>query len=80
MTKNVIVSTEIEVSVDPEKFTPQFMENFNKYFHEKETIDDHIKYIAELYARGAFTSENEEIEGYGKLKHYGIYSIKTQTV
>lgn len=72
MTKTITVTQEIEVTVDESRFTPEFMENYSKYFHECEAVEDHMKYIAESYARGIVMSNHDFLEGYGKLNEFGI--------
>jgi hypothetical protein len=65
-TKKVVVTQVIEVKYDPSKFTEEFMSDFRQYmFSHFNSVDDHIKYLATLYARGFL--ENEW-EFYGDLE------------
>lgn len=79
MTKTITVTQEIAVTVDESRFTPEFMENYSKHFHECETVEDHMKYIAESYARGIVTFNGDFLEGYGKMDDFGI-SCKRECV
>lgn len=79
MTKTITVTQEITVTVDESRFTPEFMENYSKHFHECETVEDHMKYIAESYARGIVTFNGDFLEGYGKMDDFGI-SCKRESV
>lgn len=75
MKKVVTVIQNIEVEVDETKFTPQFMEEFRSYmFSHFDTLDDHIRHIAQLHARGVIdaSSSGEFIEGYGPIEEFGI--------
>ena len=71
-TKTLTVTQDITITVDESKFTPEFMANFNRYFHELNTVEDHMKYLAEVYARGIVTSYGDFLEGYGPLDKMGI--------
>lgn len=71
MEKIVTVTQEIMVEVDETTFTEEFMNEFKKDFYDFETIDDHIKHLAQLYARG-LVDENSFIEGYGPAANMGI--------
>lgn len=75
MKKLVEVTRVIEVEVDETKFTPQFMEEFRDSFYPFMSIDDHLKHLAQLEARGLLDSRF--IEGYGAAKDMGI---KTRVV
>ena len=61
-----------DVKVDESKFTEQFMADFRKSFYEFYTIDDHIKHLAQLYARGLVTPFTRFIEGYGAPEDFGL--------
>ena len=71
MKKIVAVTQVVEVEVDESKFTPQFMEGFKRFMYDFDSIDDHIKHIAQLEARGLRRSF---IEGYGPIENFGINS------
>jgi hypothetical protein len=72
MTKTITVIQEIEVTVDESRFTAEFMENFSRYFHGLESIEEHMQFIAKCRARGFVVSSSEFLEGYGKLSDFGI--------
>ena len=79
MTKTVTVTQVIEVTVDPDQFTEDFMANFSQHFVPCATIDDHIKYIAESYARGVIQYSGDFLEGYGKLNQFGVKLARVAT-
>ncbi|AXQ69957.1 tape measure protein [Caulobacter phage CcrSC] len=61
------------VTVDPAKFTPEFMEEFREHFFDYDTIEEHIEHLGSLYGRGVIEGfPNEFIEGYGVAKEMGI--------
>lgn len=71
MTKKIVIVTQwVEVEVDESKFTKEFTEEFTRYFYPFYTIDDHLKHLAQMEARG-FSSDTF-IEGYGDPKEFGI--------
>lgn len=61
-----------DIKVDESKFTEQFMADFRKSFYEFHTIDDHVKHLAQLYARGIVTPFSRFIEGYGAPEDIGL--------
>ena len=70
---NYTVNQTISVEVDESKFTPEFMAAYYEHMTELETIDEHRKHLAELYATGRIDGyPSEEVEGYGKLSDMGI--------
>lgn len=69
---SVDVCLTIEVGLDETKFTPEFMEDFRNHFYDFNTIEDHAKHLAQMYARGLITEYSEFIEGYGPPKELGI--------
>ena len=74
MKKQVMVTqyTNVEVTVNPKKFTNEFMEEFKKCFYpDINTIDKHIEHLAQLFARGLYTN-GDFIEGYGPTEEMGI--------
>ncbi len=74
MTKTYTVEQTVSVTVDKSKFTPAFMQEFQSFINDEDfdEIDDHMAYLAELYATGAIRGVHEEVEGYGKLSDMGI--------
>ena len=69
--KTVIVEQTIRVTVDESKFTPEFMQEFRESFYDFDTLDDHIKHLGQLCARG-IADDFSFIEGYGKASDMGI--------
>jgi hypothetical protein len=72
VTKNVEATGTFSVTVDETKFTQAFFEEFSKYMHEMDCVDDAIKHLAGLYARGVIDSSTKFIEGYGDVADMGI--------
>ncbi|TWB61655.1 hypothetical protein FBZ98_1011000 [Rhizobium sp. ERR 922] len=64
-----IVSIEVEVEIDDSKFDEAFMAEFRDSFYPFYDIEDHIKHIAQLEARGLL---DDFTEGYGPIKDMGI--------
>jgi predicted lipid-binding transport protein (Tim44 family) len=77
MKKTVTVTFDVEVTVDETKFTPEFMENFRKYFAEFEDLDEHMEHIATLAAREML---DDFTEGYGELSSMGIKAKVTDVM
>lgn len=71
ITKRVVVSQVIEVTVDDTKFTPEFFAEFEATMFPYDTIDRHIEHLAQLYARGV-VDQGDFIEGYGPSEDMGI--------
>ena len=69
-TKTVEILVEVKVSFDESKFTEEFMQEFSDVFYDFRSIEDHIKHIAQLEARGLL--KEPFTEGYGNLKDMGI--------
>ncbi len=82
MKRTVLVSMEVDVTVDETTFTPEFMAEFQAYFFDFDTIEDHICHIAQLEAREVLN--RNFTEGYGPLSKMGIeaevvpYSLATE--
>ena len=70
-TTNVEVIQRISVEYDETKFTQEFLDSFPESFFPFDTIDEHIEYLADGYARG-FWDEFSFIEGYGQAKEWGF--------
>ncbi len=64
MEKTVLVTQTVKVKIDETKFNESFMSEFRKYLYNFKTIDDHIKHLAQLHARGIYDN-GDFIEGYG---------------
>lgn len=71
-TRSVGVSQIIQVTVDEDKFTPEFMKEFRKSFYPFLSINDHVEHLAQLYVRGAVHDFTAFIEGYGPPSDFGI--------
>lgn len=67
----VLVSREIEVELDPSKFTEEFMVEFRKSFYPFYDLEDHAMHLAQLHARELFDG-NDFVEGYGEAEDAGI--------
>ncbi len=68
---NVEVTLGVEVELDETKFDEKFFEEYTKNFYHYDTIEDHAKYLAWLFAT-ARVDNDEFIEGYGPAKRMGI--------
>ncbi len=71
ITKRVVVSQVVEVTVDDTKFTPEFFAEFEASMFPYGTIDRHIEHLAQLHARG-IVDQGDFIEGYGPSADMGI--------
>lgn len=69
--RRVEVTQVVAVTVDEEKFTPEFMAQFQMMMFPFDSIDDHLTHLAQLYARG-IVDEGSFIEGYGPAEEMGI--------
>lgn len=72
----VKVTQFVKVKLDETKFTPEFMEEFRESFYRFHDIEDHVKHIGQLVARGLHQASpyfpKEFIEGYGPIGEFGI--------
>lgn len=71
ITKEVVVTQTVRVTVDDTKFTPEFFAEFARLFYEYDTLDQHIQHLAQLHARG-LADDGNFIEGYGPAQDMGI--------
>lgn len=75
-TFDVEVRQTVRVTLDPTKFTPEFMAEFRESFYRFTSLTDHAKYLAQLAARGLYEMSpylpNEFVEGYGPIGEMGI--------
>jgi hypothetical protein len=67
----VQVTQQVHVSVDEAKFTPEFMADFRDVFYPFQTVEDHVRHLGQLFARG-IVYNGAFIEGYGKTEEMGI--------
>ncbi|WP_395175552.1 hypothetical protein [Roseibium alexandrii] len=79
MKHTVQLTVEIEVEVDEDKFTPDFVEEFNRSMFHTDCIEDHIEHLAFIGVQQE-PSADSFIEGYGKLNEMGIKLSKPQFV
>ncbi len=69
----VIQTSTVTVTVDETKFDENFMSEFLESFYPFQTLDDHMKHLAQLEARGLYSVGGTEfIEGYGPANEMGI--------
>jgi len=72
ITKRVMVKILVSVTVDDEKFTPEFMDEFREYLYPFDTLDDHICHLGQMEAHGLLGFGDTFIEGYGPMSRMGI--------
>ncbi len=70
-TFTVEVIREIEVELDDDIFTDQFMEAFRASFYAFDSVDEHVEHLAQMEARELIGFDNF-VEGYGDIKEMGI--------
>jgi len=70
--KTVVVTQYVEIEYDESKFTPEWMADFRSYMFAFHTVEDHLKHLAQLQARGLCDQFEPFAEGYGKLADMGI--------
>jgi uncharacterized protein (DUF2126 family) len=70
MKRQVEVTFVVNVEVDETKFTPEWIEDWQKVFYPFNTIDDHLEHIAQMEARDILNPKFTE--GYGPLTDMGI--------
>jgi hypothetical protein len=76
ITKVVTITRTIKVSFDEEKFTPEFVEEFNNSMFDCGSLDDpddmfneHAEHLSQFSARFGI---EWFVEGYGELSEMGI--------
>ena len=73
MKKIVVITQRIEVTIDEAKFDEDFLQEFRESFYPFHDVNDHIRHLAQLYARGIASGfDNCFLEGYGQQKDLGI--------
>lgn len=72
ITKVVEVTQTIQVTVDETKFNEEFMAGFREIITGFTTLDEHIKHLAQLKARGFIDWDDTFVEGYGPINKMGI--------
>ncbi len=69
----VIVTQEVEVTLDAESFDDAFIAEFTDTQYPYFDLEDHAKHIAQLRARGVFDGyASVFVEGYGVAGEMGI--------
>lgn len=71
LTKEIAVTQWIKVTIDESKFDAQFMDEYRQFYHPFYDLDDHLKHLAQLHARGIYDND-DFIEGYGPARDMGI--------
>lgn len=78
----VLVTQEVEVTLDAAKFDEAFMEEFRESFFPFDELQEHAQHIAQLQARGMIDATPRVgffIEGYGESKEMGIVAEVIET-
>lgn len=70
MKRQVEVTFVVQVEVDETKFTPEWIEDWQKTFYPFISVEDHIEHIAQMEARDILNPKFTE--GYGPLVDMGI--------
>ena len=81
-TYTVLVTSEVTVTLDETKFTPEFFAEFNETISDwGDDLEEHAKHLAWVHATGveALDGYGAFVEGYGPIKDMGI-SAKTGDV
>ena len=79
MTKTVVVTMYVPVTVDETKFDEAFLSEFRDQFYDFDGVDDHLRHLAQLSAREIIGyGPDEFIEGYGVAKDMGISFGRTE--
>ena len=71
ITKRVLLTVSVEVTVDETKFDKEFMQEFRDSFWAFHTIEEHIEHLGQMAIRG-IAEDDAFIEGYGESKEMGI--------
>ena len=70
--RTVEVLTTVEVILDEEKFTPEFLAAFKSNFYDLATIEEHAQHIARARVAEIINDRGGFLEGYGNLAEMGI--------
>lgn len=70
MKYNILVVQNVEIELNEEAFTEEFMEEFRDSFYSFWDKEEHAEHIAQLYARGVFGSKRDFVEGYGVISEF----------
>lgn len=74
----VNVESEIQVTIDDSKFSPEFLANFRERFYPFSSLEQHACHLAQLQARGLIDEPhvtNKFIDGYGPANDMGIETV-----
>lgn len=71
MKRQVQVTQIVEVTINEDKFDEEFMAEFDAHFFPGYDLDDHMKHLGQLFARG-ISDDRDFIEGYGPAADMGI--------
>lgn len=75
-TFDVEVTQLVRVTLDPAKFTPEFMDEFRQSFFQFYDLPEHAEHLGQLVARGVAElspyAPTEFVEGYGPIGEMGI--------
>ena len=69
----------INMKVDVNKFTSEFMQEFRDNFYYFTTVEEHVEHLAQLYARGHIQFNGDFVEGYGRLEGIEFYKMDWDT-
>lgn len=75
MKRTVVVTFDVDVTVDESKLTEEWLAEWRTSFYNFGTVEDHIRHIGQLAARGMLDSSFTE--GYGPLADMGIEATVT---
>lgn len=69
----VEVTQVVKVQIDDEKINEDFNRVFSSYMWDVNCIEDHVKHLAQMEARGLIDCDGY-VEGYGRLPEIGCAS------
>lgn len=78
LTRRVVVTIDVDVTVDEAKFTDEFFAEFSASIFYADRIDELLEHLGQLHARG-IADDQSFIEGFGPAKDMGI-SFKTPSI
>lgn len=66
----ILVTMAVKVALDETKFTPEWIEDFERYMYPIGDVEGARRDLARLYLSGL--AHNDFVEGYGSLKELGV--------
>lgn len=78
----VEVTQTFVVTIDQDKFTPEFLSEFRDGMYNFHTLAEHAEHIAQMQARGLYELDvfpSSFVEGYGELDEAGVKLTQTHT-